>query len=282
MKILVTGSQGYIGTAVTKRLGELGHVTISLDSVLGHDLNSPDSDPLFYEETDVVVHLAALAGVEGSDKELDDYFQNNTVATFRLLELIRKFKVPKLVFASSCSVYGNNSDCKETDELKPKSFYGLSKVLCENLIEHYGREYGLSYANLRIFNAIGPGPETPFQKARLLPNLVNKIRSNHFIDIFDGEDGEQQKRDFIDVEDVAESICKFTIGTAANGAYNVGTGRGRTVLEVADKVGQTLRKLYSFQKKKGREGDCNINIANTDKNVWGLKFPIEETISKIL
>src|SRR6266571_2743402 len=164
MKILVTGGTGYIGSVTVKRLLEKGHdVTVFDNLVYGHkeavacklvvgdlvDKNALDS--LKQEKFDAVIHFAAYALTGESMQDPHKYFYNNIVGGVNLLEFMKATGVPRIVFSSSCAIFGTPKEIPvyEDSEKSPESPYGESKLMFENVLAWYDKIFGIKSINLR-------------------------------------------------------------------------------------------------------------------------------------
>jgi len=175
MKALVTGGAGFIGSHLVDRLVEegwkvrvvdnlstgrpenLAHHKDAVELIVG-DLKDPEVALKAVEGVDVVFHFAANPEVRVSTTEPETHFRENVVATFNVLEAMRKRGVRELVFASSSSVYGEPEEIPvgEDAPMRPVSVYGASKAACENLIHAYSKLYGIRAVVLRYANVVGP------------------------------------------------------------------------------------------------------------------------------
>jgi len=174
---LVTGGAGFIGSHLVDRLvadgwrvrvidnlssGRLENLAQhrgnpGVDVIVG-DLKDPETCLRAVEGADVVFHYAANPEVRVSTTDPEIHFRENIVATFNLLEAVRRRGVKELVFASSSSVYGEpeNIPVDEDAPVRPVSVYGASKAACESLIHAYSRLYGIRAVVLRYANVVGP------------------------------------------------------------------------------------------------------------------------------
>ncbi len=180
--ILITGAAGFIGSHLAGRLLASGYRVLGLDNFdpfysrrcKEENIREITSDPNFEfiegnagagadldhfsAVPDAVIHLAASAGVQPSLRTPDLYIENNILNTNRLLEWMRRTQVRKLLFASSSSVYGNNSQVPFTEDSKtcePVSPYACTKKACELMNYTYHRLYGMDVINLRFFTVYG-------------------------------------------------------------------------------------------------------------------------------
>jgi UDP-glucose 4-epimerase len=174
---LVTGGAGFIGSHLVDRLVSDGWSVRILDNfgsgrmenierhkgnrnveIVRGDLKNPEIAEKAVRDVDVVFHYAANPEVRVSTITPEIHFNENVVATFNLLEAMRKNDVEELIFASSSSVYGEPESIPVSEEapIKPVSVYGASKAACENLIHAYTNLYGLKAVVLRYANVVGP------------------------------------------------------------------------------------------------------------------------------
>ena len=289
MKILVTGGAGFIGSHLVDRLAAEGHQIRVIDNLssgrpenLAHrrdveviigDLKNPQDVQRAVHGVDVVFHFAANPEVRISTTSPDIHFNENVVATFNLLETMRKNDVGQLVFASSSSVYGepNEIPVDENAPLRPVSVYGASKAACEHLIHAYAKLYGLKAVALRYANVVGPR-----LRHGVVWDFINKLRKNpRELEILgDGK----QIRSYIYIDDAVEATLLAWKKTAdAYAAYNVAAADWITVDEVADLVIETMgmtnvKKTYKpVLHGVGWSGDVKKIAMKIDK-IKGLGF----------
>ena len=166
--MLDTGSSGFIGTHLVRRLVSSGHKVIGYDLIPPEDRFPNDSiylcgdirtGRLPHQGIDAVVHLAALAGVRPSMDRPFDYLSTNVIGTLRLLEHCQAHSIPHFVFASSSSVYGPDTPlpAEESATPDPCSPYALTKLHGEQWGRLYSRIHGLRFLALRFFSVWGPG-----------------------------------------------------------------------------------------------------------------------------
>jgi len=178
MKILVTGSCGFIGYHLCKRLLELGHSIIGMDNfndyydttikyerydLLKKDVEISGVDirnSRFYDclpKVDLIIHLAAQAGVRHSLIDPDSYINTNILGFFELMKYAKRIGCEKVIYASSASVYGTNKlPWNEEMHLTPISLYGATKVSTEVIADSYNAMFGIQTIGLRFFSVYGP------------------------------------------------------------------------------------------------------------------------------
>jgi len=253
---LVTGGAGFIGSHIVDRLVSDGWNVRVLDNfssgrmenieqhkgsrkveILKGDLKNPEEAEKLIRNVDVVFHYAANPEVRVSTTNPEIHFNENIVATFNLLEAMRKNNVKELVFASSSSVYGEPESIPVSEEapIRPVSVYGASKAACENLIHAYTNLYGLKAVVLRYANVVGPR----LRHGVIYDFIVKLCKNSKQLEILgDGT----QKRSYIYIDDAIEAtlIAYNTVAGKRFEVYNVGSEDYITVKEVADIVVNTL------------------------------------------
>lgn len=201
------------------------------------DLKNPKETEKSIGDADVIFHYAANPEVRVSTTNPDVHFNENVVATFNLLEAMRKNNVKELVFASSSSVYGEPEKIpvSEDSPIRPVSVYGASKAACENLIHAYSSLYGLKAVVLRYANVVGPR----LRHGVTYDFMVKLGRNSKQLEILgDGK----QNRSYIYVDDAVEATLIAYHKTARRRfeVYNVGSEDYITVKDVADVVVETI------------------------------------------
>lgn len=268
MNILITGSSGYIGSKLIKLLSSK-HKIIKFDkkeSII-QDLNNINilNSIFTKEKIDLVIHLAALSGVEKNHREYKKFFKTNVLGLLNLLEVMRRNSVRNILFASSCSVYGNNKKAKESDNLEPISFYGLTKTFGEEILKYYNRVFDFNYQGFRIFNVIGKGGKSDFNKIRLIPTLIKNINNNKPINLFlQSNKKDTCIRDYVHIDFVCKIFEKF-IKKQSNEFINIGSGKGYSGQEVANKIFDILNKKTYIIYTEKRNGDPDVSISNNKK-----------------
>lgn len=291
MNILVTGGAGYIGSVVAAHLLDAGHHVVIYDSLArGHrsavpqeaefvraDLADRDtlSSTISTHQIEAIMHFAALIESGESMETPATYFQNNVGGTANLLDAASSHGVERFVLSSSADVYGVpvRHRIQETDPLEPINPYGESKLLVERMLAWTEKVHGLRFASLRYFNAAGATPERGEDhrpESHLIPRLLAvALGQEDRVEIF-GTDYSTPDgtciRDFIHVSDLADAHL-LALGALENGSctYNVGTGRGHSVLEVLETARRVTGHPIPWTKRPRRPGDSPVKIASPEK-----------------
>jgi UDP-glucose 4-epimerase len=290
-KILVTGGAGYIGSITTLHLLRRGFDVAVIDDLSrGHRENVPperlhvlrlqDTDGVtkHLAGVDAVVHFAAYIAVGESTREPELYFSNNVGGTVSLLEAMARAGVRRLVFSSTAAVYGNPErvPIPEDARFAPVSPYGQSKAMVEKILGELDLYRGLRSVALRYFNACGAEPDDNLGEAHdpethLIPLLLRAAATGEPIQIF-GDDYATPDgtciRDYIHVSDLAAAhvtaLDHLMAGGGSN-AFNAGTGKGNTVMEVLRAVEEVTQKRVPYAIAPRREGDPASLVADAAK-----------------
>lgn len=223
-KILVTGSSGFIGQALVKRLTGSGHVVYTFD-LPGGDITRPDTLDFYTKNiVDHIFHLAGKTFVPESWENPAEFFRVNVMGTIQVLELCRKTGAG-LTYISSY-LYGE-PDYLPIDELHPvKSYnpYSQSKVMADSTCQFYARHFNLPVTIFRPFNAYGPGQSSRF----LIPEIIAKVMdpATPEVEVMDL----RPKRDYLYIDDLVNALM-ISIAKP-NGIYNLGSGCSISVEEI--------------------------------------------------
>ncbi len=291
MTLLVTGGAGYIGAHVVRRLRAAGHGLVVVDDLSTGSIDRlPPDVPLVVASVadrivigrtireygcDGVVHLAAHKSVPESMAAPMQYYRENVGGLTGLLEAMVDTGVGRLVFSSSAAVYGVplTPTVDESAPVNPINPYGRTKLICEHLLADAAAAYGMSFVALRYFNAVGA--DEPWLADKCSPNLFScifrAIGAGTPVPVTGGDhptaDG-TGVRDYVHVADLADAhvraIERLNAGPAT-AIYNVGTGRGYSVLDVLDQVRLETGQPVPHRILPARPGDPACVIAATGK-----------------
>lgn len=248
-----------------------------------------------------VIHFAAYKSVGESVKKPLDYYHNNVNSLLVILKLMDEFKIKNFVFSSSCTVYGNPDSAEVTENTpirQAQSPYANTKIVGEQIITDAARaQPHLSSAILRYFNPVGAHPtaligELPHGVPNnLLPYLTQTVAGIREVLTVFGNDYNTPDgtciRDYIHVVDLAQSHVKALdwLIRQKNGtveAFNIGTGKGQSVLEVISNFEQATEQSVNFKFGERREGDIEQIYANAHKAnhllKWSAKYDIKDAL----
>tara|TARA_Y100000992_G_scaffold299507_1_gene266419 strand:+ start:1252 stop:2268 length:1017 start_codon:yes stop_codon:yes gene_type:complete len=327
MKVLVTGSAGFIGYHLTKALLNNGLKVVGVDNLNSYyDINLKNDrlkellnfsknrncenhykfikkdicdyeslkEIFFKEKFDVVINLAAQAGVRYSIENPRVYIDSNLVGFSNILECCRIFKIQHLMFASSSSVYGMNkmqpfSTSDITDY--PISLYAATKKSNELLAYSYSHLYSIPSTGLRFFTVYGPygRPDMAYFK------FTEAISQGKDIDLFNNG---SMERDFTYVDDVVESLLRLiklapkpqdnliTNSKAPYKIYNIGNNTPVKLQSFVEAIEKSLNKKAKKNYLPMQDGDVPKTFANVDELIDVCNFqpntPIEDGISKFV
>ena len=284
MKILVTGTAGFIGMHCAARLLEHGAQVVGIDNLspyysvqlkkdrlarLQHaqfsftQLDVADAGALskLFEshKPDRVLHLAAQAGVRYSLENPAAYVDTNLVGFANLLECCRRHPPQHLVFASSSSVYGTNTELpwSETQNVDhPVSLYAATKKSNELLAHAYSHLYGLNATGLRYFTVYGPWGR-PDMSAMIFARAI--VRGEP-ISVFNHGD---MQRDFTYIDDIVEGTLRVLERPARYAVYNIGNHQPVRLLDFIATLERVLGKKARLEMKPMQPGDVKATYADT-------------------
>ncbi len=249
-KFLVTGGAGFIGSHITELLVKEGHEVAIFDnfssgskenlstfadkvSIIEGDIRDINALTNAFVGFDYVIHQAAEISTIKSIEEPAFTNDVNVGGTLNVLVAARDTKVKRVVFASSCAIYGDTGNNTQHEGLVPNplSPYGATKIAGEYYMSVFNHLYDLETVRLRYFNVFGPRQNPHSQYAAVIPKFITRILNGQEIRIYgDGE----QTRDFIYVENIARAnYLACSVPGVAGGVFNIGSGKTRTVNELA-------------------------------------------------
>ena len=290
--VLVTGGAGYVGSHACKALALAGYRPVTYDNLgRGHawavkwgplergDLLEPDrlSRAIRKHRPAAVLHFAALAYVGESVADPQRYYRNNVAGTIGLLEAMREHGVGKIVFSSTCAVYGvpRKVPIAEHHPQRPVNPYGHSKQMIEQLLRDHAAAYGLRSVSLRYFNAAGADPDGEIGEAHdpethLVPCVLEVAAGRKSRLALNGTDYATRDgtciRDYVHVSDLAEAhVLALRSLNRTNGAaaMNLGTGSGFSVREVIAAARRVTGRPIPVRAAPRRPGDPPALVADT-------------------
>ena len=299
MKVLLTGGAGYIGSVTATALEQAGHVPVILDSLLSGP-KAFVADRIFYRgdiadrklvgrifsdfpDIECTIHMAARAVVTESVAMPYEYYRDNVAKSLELFDQLQRSGRSRVVFSSSASVYAavEGFEVFEDSPTDPQSPYARTKQMMELVLQDMAASGGLRALILRYFNPIGADPELRHgihvrEPSHVLGQLVLAAQRRRDAFLITGTDYPTRDgtglRDYIHVWDLAlahvRAVERFDEVLAAGDPsliLNLGTGRGVTVRELVDVVGQVLGRPVPVQEAPRRPGDAAGAYANVDR-----------------
>lgn len=274
-KILVTGSSGFIGKKIVRKLDKFEIITDSNDSK--HiDLQNREQ-VMKLDSADIVIHLGGKT--PQSELKWSEYFDNNVIGTLNILEYCIQKKVKKIIYVSSY-VYGNPKYCPvdENHPINPHNAYTESKYLGERLCEFYCNRSDLNLIILRPFNIFGESMKEGF----LITNLINSVKTGKKVTIVN----KNSKRDFLHVDDFADLITKLIDRNFKFEVFNVGAGESHSFEEIIKKIEKTTSQKINVNYEESKEifiDDITSNISKIkNKTDWQPKIKFDEGLERML
>ena len=291
MRLLVTGGAGYIGSIVASHLLAAEHEVVVLDHLKqGHREAVPsgarlvvadllDADDLraaMQEGFDGVLHFAALALVAESVSHPERYYRTNVGGTLNLLEAMLAAGVDRLVFSSTCAVYGQPDEVpiREQTLAKPVNSYGASKLAVDMMIGNFCEAHGLGAVSLRYFNVAGASAERGedhHPETHLIPNILRAAMGTApHVDIYGTDyptlDG-TAVRDYIHIDDLSTAHLLALDGTrpGEHRIFNLGNGSGFSVREVVAAAQSVTGGDIPTREAPRRPGDPPMLVAASEK-----------------
>ncbi|MCQ2788785.1 MAG: NAD-dependent epimerase/dehydratase family protein [bacterium] len=287
--VLVTGGAGFIGSHLTDLLIENNYNVIILDNLstgnetninpkakfYNIDINSEKVEDIFKEnKIDYIFHLAAQANVSFSTKYPDVDATENILGSIKILKLCKKYKIKKILLASTAAIYGKPEYLPVDEKHSPAclSCYGLSKLT----MEQYTKLLDVNYIIFRFANVYGPR-QSALGEAGVVAIFSDKMKKGEDITI-DG-DGEQT-RDFIYVKDITMACLKAMQSSIKNTIINVSTAKAISI----NNLFEIMAQIFDYQKtpKHGerRFGDIRHSILDNSKCKEKLNFAPEVKIEE--
>ena len=296
MNILITGGAGYIGSHTANVFLDHGHAVTIIDSLVnGHLTLIPKkakflncdiidekkvSSLLEKNKFDVVVHFAGFTRVAESVKDPDKYYDNNFEKPKLFFNYCLKYKLKKIIFSSTGSIYGNidKKNILETDEACPINPYSESKYKLEEHLIQLSNEKKINATILRYFNVSGADENmrsglmsNPDNLIKAVCEVATKKRDKLIVNgnNYNTKDG-TTIRDFIHVSDLAEMhliAAKDLVNKSETEIFNCGYGVGYSIQDIINTMNKILKNKIKFEYGPRRKGDAEYSVANNEKFV---------------
>ncbi len=306
-KVIITGSEGFIGSHLTEKIVELGAEVTAF--VLYNSFNTygwidtlkkeiKDNIKIFIgdirdeasvrkalKDQDIIFHLAALIAIPYSYNAPRSYFETNVLGTLNIMQSAREFGCTKVIHTSTSEVYGTAiyTPIDEKHPLQGQSPYSASKISADKVAESYYKSFNVPIAVIRPFNTYGPR-----QSARaVIPTIISQALSRNKIDL----GNISTVRDMNYIKDTVQGFVKIAQSNKSIGeVINIGSGIGLTIKEIADTVIKLLKRNVKINLDKMRlrpeKSEVEVLICDNRKANklidWTPKFTLEEGLMKTI
>lgn len=294
VKVLVTGGAGFIGSHLVDALVADGHDVLVVDNLSSGkkeyvhreaqlhvvDIREYSALEPLIGGVDAVFHLAAEPRLQMSLEQPLETHAVNVTGTLNVLEAARVNGVKSVLFASSCTVYGNSEQLplREDCPTLPVSPYGVHKLQGEQYMRLYGQLFGMRTVSLRLFNVFGPRKTADGAYPMVIPIFLKQKKAGEPLTIVgDGE----QTRDYVHVTDVARAfVAAWQADMDGNHVFNVGSGKQYSVNAIASIIGGTTTSLPA------REGEMRFVEADISliRGVlgWTPQVSLEDGVARLM
>jgi nucleoside-diphosphate-sugar epimerase len=299
--VLVTGGAGFIGSNIVDALMEMNYNVVVLDDLstgrtenIDHHLNNKGftfykgcilngglvRDIIRRHDITRISHQAAVASVTKCVQDPVATAEVNIIGTINLFDIAQEHGCKRIVFASSCAIYGDTKQLPivESVPFNSKSPYAAAKASDELLADVFRGLYGTEIIALRYFNVYGKRQDPASDYAAVIPKFITLAMENKTIPI---ESDGMQTRDFIYIDDVVQANIKaLTKDTVTETAFNVACGRETSILDLAHKIIALSGSQSIITHHPSRKGDVRNSHAAVDKAKIHLEFTAEHTIDR--
>lgn len=310
--VLVTGGAGYIGSHACKALKAAGYIPVTYDNLSTGWADAVKFGP--FEEGDLrdrarlddvfstynpaaVLHFGALSQVGESMHDPGLYWDNNVIGSLVLCQATLAAGCEKIVFSSTCATYGDHDNVvlDETSAQHPLNAYGASKRAIEDILKNFGVSHGLKHVIFRYFNVAGADPDAEIgefhqPETHLVPLILDAISGKRdaltvFGTDYDTPDG-TCIRDYVHVTDLVDAHLlglKWLDSGRDNRVFNLGTGTGFSVREVADQAEKTTGQTVPLVFGERRAGDCTKLVSGSERAQAELGWnPKKSTLDQMI
>lgn len=295
MSILVLGGAGYIGSHAVYQLIDQKYDVVVIDNLQTGHRAAIHPKAKFYEgdirdrafmrdvfgkeKIDAIIHFAANSLVGESMEQPLKYFDNNVYGTQIVLEMMKEFHVPHIVFSSTAATYGEPERVPITETMPtvPTNTYGETKLAMEKMMKWCEKAYGIKYVALRYFNVAGARStgeigEDHHPETHLIPVVLETVLGKREAITIFGEDYDTKDgtcvRDYIHVEDLIDAhilALQYLQNGGASDVFNLGSSNGFSVKEIVDTVREVTGKGFNVKIGDRRAGDPSTLIASSEK-----------------
>jgi UDP-glucose 4-epimerase len=296
MNILILGGSGFIGSNLVERLSNSKHnIKVLLHNGISKniktfnnieyffsDFSNIRNIPKMFDDVDLVINLITTTQPSNSNADKIYDIESNLINNIKLLDLMRTYSIPKIIYASSGgAIYGTSftDKIKEDNSLHPISSYGIVKIAIESYLRLYNRLYGIDYLILRISNPYG-NLNAKIGIHGIISTIFSKILSNESIEIWgDGT----IVRDYIYIDDLIDAI---ELGIEKNifGTYNIGSGIGYSIIEAIRVIENIVGKSLDIKFCPSRNMDIERVVLDITRfqsvSGWNPKTSLDDGCRK--
>jgi len=289
--ILVTGGAGFIGSNLTETLLKKGHRVRVLDNfstgkrenlmfdeaypsleIVDGDVRDFDLCQRAMKDVETIFHQAALPSVQQSVEDPLTSHQVNVDGTLNILLAAKDAGAKKLIYASSCAIYGDDPALPKKEEMvpNPTSPYAFQKYCGEQYGRLFFQLYGLETISLRYFNVFGPKQDPTSLYSAVIPKFIEALLHNRSPVVFgDGE----QSRDFIYIDDVIQAnLLALSVGHLHGEVINIGCGRGTSLNQLLNILQEIFSLKVSPIYQRPRQGDVRHSLSDIRKGKQLLNY----------
>ncbi len=310
MNVLVTGGAGFIGSHICERLLTDGHKVYIFDNfstgkdenvqflkdfvksnnisvnnldVIRGDIRDRGDLKLAFKDIDIIFHEAADPAVQKSIEDPLTFHEINCEGTLNVLEEAKQNMVRKVIFASSCAVYGDDPSLPKSEQKSstlPISPYGADKLCSEHYCQLYSRLYGLDTVILRYFNVFGPRQDPGSYYSGVISIFIDRFKNDKAPVIYgDGK----QSRDFIFIKDIVNAnMLAYKANNVSGEIFNVSCGRKTDLNSLIALLNNITGKDITPEYEAFRKGDIKESVADISKISSLLDFSSEYTLESAL
>jgi UDP-glucose 4-epimerase len=290
---LVTGGAGFIGSHLVARLIQLGFDVTIIDNLssgkqeyihpqaqfIDADIRNLGAIKPLFKGVDFVFHFAAVSRITPSLQNPEECFEVNVKGTENVLRACEAYKIQKVIFAGTSSVYGDNGilPSKENFVPKPLNPYAQTKWQASQLGHAFSRGHYVPFVELRFFNVYGPRQSKEGNYALVMGIFFDQLRTGKELTITG--DG-QQRRDFVYIDDAVSAAIQAMQETATRGIFNIGSGKSTSVSELASLI-SPCQTYIPAKPGEVKETLADISRAKVMLN-WRPQTPLKQGIKKVL
>ena len=280
-RILLTGSEGFVGRHLARELRRQGGKVLTLADREGQEIDIRDWEKIMeLRDLDMVYHLAAMTCIPFCSENPGETYRANVLGTLNILELCRLRRIEKVVFASAY-VYGDPEylPIDEKHPLRPANAYSRSKVLAEGLCRAYCEDHGLECVGLRAFNIYGRGQSDSF----LIPSILRQLADGR-VELLDPA----PRRDYLYIGDAVNAYAKAgEYDGSGFEVFNIGSGVSHPVSAVVDLILQISNTkcsiVYRNERRRNEVMDTVADISKAKRLLrWEPSVSLEDGLREMI